>query len=283
MLAYRRAGRCNLPLICREVTYKYNSRQPAVIHGLSFKINPGEAAVLGGPNGSGKSTLLKILAGLYQPTKGQIEIDNQLLGKKNGQLLPGVGLVLANPEHYFFAATVEDEIAYGLQNKGVKRSQLRNRVVEVLEYVGLGSEFLTRNPFYLSLGEQRKVGIASVLILKPLYLLLDEPFSNMDSEGSVNLARYLTKYVMAGNSVVISSHRADEVISWCQRLLVLETGELRYDGSLVNWQQHPQMPVLLGEAAYLRYSLAACGINIDYSNDPQSIAAQIVQAWQGGN
>jgi len=230
--------------------------------------------VVAGANGSGKSTLLKIMAGLYAPQAGEVVVDGYRT-RQQGRLLPGVGLVVANPERYFFAPTVEEEVAYGLQNKDGRYNSTREQIVEVLKLVGLSADFLARNPFYLSLGEQRKVGIASVLALQPRYLLLDEPFSNLDREGATRLGEFLASYVNNGKAVVISSHRAAEV-AWCQRLLVLESGHLSFDGSMAAWQQHPKEPIMLGEVAYLRYALAARGIDINYSTSPKEIAGQII-------
>lgn len=262
-----------MPLKCQQISYKYNNQQPLVISQLSTTVNMGESVVVAGANGSGKSTLLKIMAGLYRPQAGEAVVDDYPASEPGG-LLPGVGLVVANPERYFFAATVEEEIAYGLQNKDRRSPAGSDQIAEILELVGLNAQFLSRNPFALSLGEQRKVGIASVLVRKPHYLLLDEPFSNLDNQGAERLAAFLADYVISGKAVVISSHRAAEV-AWCQRLLVLQAGSLIYDGSMESWQQNPQRPIMLGEAAYLRYTLAAGGINIDYRDLPEEIARQI--------
>lgn len=269
-----------MALVGQELSYQYDSNLPLVINQISLEINPGEAVVVAGLNASGKSTLLKILSGVYRPISGQVLLDDTI-STRAGRLRPGVGLVMANPERYFFAATVEEEIGFGIQNRGVKPKQVRELVVQALRAVNLGDEFLRRNPFFLSLGEQRKVGIAATLVLQPHYLLLDEPFSNLDINGVHSLSGYLKAFAEAGHTVIVTSHRALEVM-WCQRLLVLDQGQLCYDGQLEDWQLKPQLPVLLTEAAYLRFCLAKRGIIIDHLASPQEIANQIILARARG-
>lgn len=267
-----------MALEVQQVSYRY--KQQSALHQVSLKLAAGEKVVVAGANGSGKSTLLKAMAGLYLPNEGQVTIDGYG-SEPGGHLLPGVGLVVANPERYFFAATVQEELAYSLHNRGIKGSALREQMAEVLVAVGLSPAFLPRNPFFLSLGEQRKVGIASILLLKPRYLLLDEPFSNLDSPGESSLVNFLSAYAAAGNTVVVSSHRFNAITNWGERLLVVEAGCLIYDGSMLSWQINPQRPLMLDEFAHLRYALSQKGIIVDYTCEPEMMAEHIIQAVSG--
>jgi energy-coupling factor transport system ATP-binding protein len=203
---------------------------------ISFGINQGEILGIIGAIGSGKSTLLQILNGLLLPDCGRVVIDNVDLSglKRNAlaRLRRKVGWVSQIPEKQLFAATVYNDIAFGPRNMGCCREDLDNRVKEAMKNVGLRfDDYKDRSPFELSGGQKRRVAIAGILSMQPDYLLLDEPTAGLDWEGRRDLLQHLQELAAArGTGIVLVSHREEDIIMVCDRLLVLDNGKVQAYG-----------------------------------------------------
>ncbi|GAB3747738.1 ABC transporter ATP-binding protein [Microlunatus parietis] len=181
----------------------------AVLDGLELELRPGEVTALVGANGSGKSTLLRCLAGLERPLAGTVDG-------------PRPGLVFQNPEHQFAAATVADELAFGLP------PERRSRVAELLRRFGL-AELADRNPYRLSGGQQRRVSLAAMLLHDRPFLLADEPGFGLDRPATITMLRILAETAAAGHGVLFSSHDLRAVAGYADRVLVLGRGALLAD------------------------------------------------------
>ncbi len=220
-----------------KVSCRYGDGGPlpvTAIEDISFDISDGELVGLVGHTGSGKSTLAQLICGLVRATSGEIRLGGLLLtGKKPpraAELARLVGMVFQYPEHQLFAETVAKELAYGPDNLGWPREQTEAASRELLRRLGLPEEALGYNPYQLSGGERRKVALASVLIMQPPLLLLDEPFVGLDAVARQDFLRLLLAWQNEYNSTIICiSHDIDILASFCQRLLVLQGGRLRLD------------------------------------------------------
>jgi energy-coupling factor transport system ATP-binding protein len=195
-----------------------------VLRGISLSITPGSYTHISGNSGSGKSTLLRILSGLLEPSLGTAAFSN------GSRIFPSaVGIVFQHPETQLFAQTVEDEIAFGPANLGLlPTKEVRGNVVrEALDAVGLDPRiFFHRSPFSLSGGEMRRVAIASILAMRPTFLLLDEPTAGLDAAGRAFVHTLIDRLTRATTGIVVVSHDVEEFAPRVQTHLELRDGRL---------------------------------------------------------
>jgi cobalt/nickel transport system ATP-binding protein len=216
-----------LAIQVRELTYAY-PQGPTALHSLSFEVAAGERVGLVGPNGAGKTSLFLCLAGVLRPRAAVLRLgglDVHDAGQR--RRLPGaVGIVFQNSDDQIFNATVFDDVAFGPLNLELPPDEVRQRVAEALQRVGLtGLE--ERVPFHLSGGEKRRVALAGVLAMRPSVLLLDEPSMYLDPRGRRELIRLLQSL---GGTQMIASHDLELVLQTCSRVLLLDHGRLIVDG-----------------------------------------------------
>lgn len=222
-----------------RVSCCYNGGGPlpvTAVADISLEIADGELVGLVGHTGSGKSTLAQLICGLVRATAGEIWLEDLELTAKRppraADLARRVGMVFQYPEHQLFAETVAKELAYGPDNLGWPREQTEAASRELLRRFGLAPEVLGYNPFQLSGGERRKVALASVLIMQPPLLILDEPFVGLDAMARQDfLGLLLAWHKERGSTIICISHDIDLLASFCRRLLVLQGGRLRLDMS----------------------------------------------------
>lgn len=217
-----------------NVTYRYGAQGPAALCGVDLAFEPARLTVVLGANGSGKSTLARLANGLLLPSEGVITVggidtrdDERAL-----ELRSGVGMVFQNPDDQIVATSVEDDVAFGPENLGLPRSDVRLRVDAAIEATGLtGLE--GREPHLLSGGQKQRLAIAGALAMRPRYLVLDEPLSMVDAAGRIEVTRVLAKVLAAGQGVVLITHdlaeamHADHVVVLAAGLIVFEGGPLQ--------------------------------------------------------
>jgi len=198
----------------------------------------GEFIALVGQTGSGKSTLAQHMNALIFPTEGTVEIFGSVVGPKRdknvkyNELRRKVGLVFQFPEYQLFEETVEKDVMFGPTNFGIPEEEAREMARKALELVGLGSQYLRRNPLNLSGGEKKRVSIAGILAMDPAILVLDEPTSGLDPRGKKTMMDLFRSIRGAtGKSIVVITHDMDLVYEYMDRVLVLDRGRLAFDGT----------------------------------------------------
>jgi len=198
------------------------------LESVSFDVAPGERLGLVGPNGAGKTTLFLCLAGVLRARRGNAAVAGlDPTDPAQRRILPTrVGIVFQNSDDQIVNATVFDDVAFGPLNLGLGEAEVRSRVAEATERVGLtGLE--RRVPFHLSGGEKRRVALAGVLAMRPEILLLDEPSMHLDPRGRRELIRLIRELAV---TQVIASHDLEMVLETCSRVLVLDHGRVMADG-----------------------------------------------------
>ena len=214
-----------------NVSYSY-AGGPRVLDSIDLKVDAGEFLAIVGQNGSGKTTLAKHIVGLIQPATGRVTID----GKDRAQMRPAetareVAYVFQNPDHQIFAATVEDEVAFGPRNFGLPVDEIKHRCDEALEAVGLQDERQS-DPFLLSKGERQRLAVASVLVLRPRMLILDEPTTGLDYREQLRMMALVRDLNRAGIAIVIITHTPWLVAEYARRVVLMRKGAKIFDGGV---------------------------------------------------
>ncbi|AER66413.1 cobalt ABC transporter, ATPase subunit [Thermovirga lienii DSM 17291] len=226
-----------MSIIVDDLVYVYHQGTPLeteALKGVSMEANPGEWVSVVGHTGSGKSTLAQHLNALLVPTKGKVEVDGILVGddtREHRKIRQRVGLIFQYPEQQLFEETVFAEVAFGPRNWGVSEEEIPVRVREALQAVGLDESFWERNPFQLSGGEKRRVAIASILSIRPRYLVLDEPTAGLDSKGRDELCSLLRQLKVSGTGIIHVTHDLELALEYSDKILVLESGKALFWGS----------------------------------------------------
>ena len=211
----------------KNLKFKYNQDQTSyTLNDLSFHVKRGEWLSIVGHNGSGKSTTARLIDGLLVAESGQIIVDGQELTEENvWDIRDKIGMVFQNPDNQFVGATVEDDVAFGLENKGLSYKEMVSRVQEALSFVGM-MEFKDREPARLSGGQKQRVAIAGIIAMRPSILILDEATSMLDPEGRQELIQSIKAIRQQyGMTVVSITHDLDEV-AMSDRVLVLKKGKV---------------------------------------------------------
>lgn len=225
------AGTHDPPAVeARGVRFTYQEGTLA-LDGVDFHADHGEFVALLASNGSGKTTLIKCLVGLLDPGQGIVRVDGRdVKGFPRRELFQAVGLVLQNPTDQLFAATVEEDVAYGPRNLGLAEPDVQARVTEALEWVG-ASDVRSRAIHHLSFGQQKRVAIAGVLAMRPSTLILDEATAGLDPAGEALMMRLLNRLNRErGITVVLATHSVDLLPLFADRIYVLRNGKVLKQG-----------------------------------------------------
>lgn len=219
-----------MSLIVSDIIYEYEtgtSRRVRALDGVSFELCAGDLLAVVGRTGSGKSTLAQMLNGLLLPTSGRVVVDGSETAADPALLKrvrADVGLVFQYPEQQFFAENVRSEIAFAPRNAKLADDEIAERVRWAAACVGLADELMDVSPFALSGGQRRRVAVASVLSMRPKYLVLDEPTAGLDSAGARAMFAMLGDLRRDGMAVVLITHDLGLALSEATRVLMLEDG-----------------------------------------------------------
>lgn len=221
----------------RDLTFRFDSPSQGgtVLEGVTVSFPKGRWTSIVGRTGSGKSTLVQHLNGLYKIQSGEILLEGEPLPQKGEALhrLRGtVGLVFQSPEDQLFSATVREELSFAPGNAGFEGEALERAVRGALDAVGLGEDFLARNPFSLSGGERRLVAIASVLAADPECLVLDEPMAGLDAAYRRRMLSLFSELRGQGRTVVTITHDLEMAFRFSDRILVMDSGKSRGEGNV---------------------------------------------------
>jgi len=213
-----------------HLTFGYDRKRPT-LQDINFSLQSGGMVALCGRNGSGKTTLARLLMRINQPPRGTVWLGaKDLAGLEPREIAAEVGYVFQNPDHQFVTDRVWDEVAYGLQVRGFSDQVVQDRVEEMLTIVDL-QRYADRSPFSLSLGERRRLSVATMLVLEPRLLVLDEPTIGQDHERAQQLMQLMSRLRQRyGTTVLMITHDVRLVAEWAERILLLGQGRLLYDG-----------------------------------------------------
>lgn len=261
------------------------------LKGLDFTIGDGEILGVMGAAGSGKSTFLQLLNALLKPEQGRVIYNGRNLASLNKKelvvLRQEVGMVFQYPEQQIFADKVYDEIAFGPRNMDFNSEEVDLRVREAMKQVGLDfSEYHERRTTALSSGEKRRVALAGILALKPRHLLLDEPTAGLDLEGRQAILGYLKEINRRDNiTVIMVTHHLSHLLAICQRLIIMDRGQVALDTDtnnlLKNYGSLKALGIELPLHLQVVYHLQERGWKIDTSDlSMPEIARQITRARQ---
>ena len=211
----------------KNLSFRYKESQEYYdVKGITFHVKRGEWLSIVGHNGSGKSTTVRLIDGLLEAESGEIVIDGQRLTEENvWDIRRQIGMVFQNPDNQFVGATVEDDVAFGLENQGLSRQEMKKRVEEALDLVGM-LDFKKREPARLSGGQKQRVAIAGVVALRPAILILDEATSMLDPEGRRELIETVKGIRKDYDMTVISITHDLEEVAMSDRVLVMKKGEI---------------------------------------------------------
>ena len=214
----------------KDLVYCYPDGTKA-LNGINLEVGLGEMMALIGQNGSGKTTLSKCLNGLFKPTSGDVIVDG--LNSRNTsivQMVKRVGYVFQNPDHQLFNNNCWDEIAYGPRNIELPEDEVKERVAEAAQVVGLKEEYFTEHPFFLSKGLRQRVAIASILALRPRVIIVDEPTTGQDRYQSLEIMNFLKDLnENHGHTIIIITHDMPIVASYAHRVVAMGIGQILAD------------------------------------------------------
>lgn len=263
-----------------HITFKYNDTDVRLaLDDISLAIEEQEWVAIIGHNGSGKSTLAKTMNGLIAPTGGTVMIDGiEMSSDTVWEIRQKMGMVFQNPDNQFVGATVEDDVAFGLENAGIDRNEMMTRVDESLEAVGM-TAFKTKEPARLSGGQKQRVAIAGVLALSPKIIVLDEATSMLDPKGRLEVIKTIRAIKAEQKLTVISiTHDIDEA-AHADRIAVIEEGALREFDTPANVFDHGtellKMGLALPFSERLKLALKQKGFELpdEYSDHERMVKA----------
>ncbi len=246
---------------------------------VSLEIKDNDFLAIVGETGSGKSTLAQMFNALLVPDKGDVLVNDYVINYKNRKsrklrgLRQRVGLVFQFPEYQLFEETVEKDVAFGVKNFGVKAEEAIERAHVALKQVGLDESYFKRAPFDLSGGEKRKVAIAGILAINPDILVFDEPTAGFDPQSSKDLMNLITELHNNGKTIIIITHDMDLVNTYTKRVVMLERGQVTFDGTpnelfeYIKGYDRLDTPSVIKVAEKLREKGMDININEIHTND----------------
>lgn len=215
----------------KDLCFRYGNQEEDTLKNINLQVNQGEWTAIVGHNGSGKSTLARILNGLQLPTKGSVTVQGTVLTEETiWDIRRQVGMVFQNPDNQFVGSTVEDDVAFGLENIGVPREEMLTRVAEGIQKVGMES-FLTQEPHQLSGGQKQRVAIAGLIALRPSIIILDEATSMLDPIGRKEVIDTIEELRQEVGVTVISITHDLEEAARADRIIVMNAGEVFGEGT----------------------------------------------------
>ncbi|WP_051865406.1 ABC transporter ATP-binding protein [Streptosporangium roseum] len=225
----------------RAASVRYQTTGRQVLAGVDLTVGPGDLALVSGPSGGGKSTLLRLLNGLIPhayraEVTGEVLVGGRPVAQQSvRQLSTTVGTLLQDPRKQIVGTIVDAELAFGPENLGLPRAEIRRRIGEVTDRVGI-RHLLGRATAELSGGELQMVAFAGVLVMRPQVVLVDEPLANLDLEASLRLMRELRRFVDEGGAAVVVEHRVEEILDFAPtQVLYLEDGRSGYAGDVAGF------------------------------------------------
>lgn len=271
-----------MPLIeIQDLTYEYDDFK---LGPLNLEVEKDQWISIIGRNGSGKSTLARLIDGLIEAKSGTITVDGFKVNEQNvWQIRSRIGVVFQNPDNQFVGANVEDDVAFGLENRQINHDEMVKRVNKSLELVGM-AEFAKHEPSKLSGGQKQRVAIAGILAMQPQIIILDEATSMLDPEGRRDLIQLIRDLKTQYHFTVIAiTHDIDETV-FSNQIIVLDQGKIRMQGRPAEVYQNSKELMELGLdlpfVEKLKFKLqenGLAGLTNDETLDEKEMVAKL---WQ---
>lgn len=262
-----------MSIILDGVSYVYSEKttyETKALSDIHLRIEDGEFIGLIGHTGSGKSTLVQHLNGLLRASSGAIYYNGEDIYDKDfsmKKLRSKVGLVFQYPEHQLFEVDVFKDVCFGPKNLGLPEKEVELRAYQALKQVGLPDDCFFQSPFELSGGQKRRAAIAGVLAMRPEVLILDEPTAGLDPKGRDEIFE-LIKALKAetGMTIILVSHSMEDVAHYVKRLIVMNQGQVAYDGTprevFMHWQELESIGLAAPQVTYIMNRLRDRGMNV---------------------
>ena len=220
----------NIPIIeVNHLSHVYNNDSSPGIKDINLSIFKGEFIIIAGKNGSGKTTLFRHLNGLIAPTSGEVRVNGKTVLKNLSYARKTVGMIFQDTDTQIVGETVFEDVAFGPRNLKFSQQKIQTRTSDILKKMSI-FHLKDRNPATLSGGEKRRVAIAGVLAMSPEVIVLDEPFSNLDYPGTLDILSCMKSLHSSGHTIVVSTHELEKVIKYATRMIILEDGRIKADG-----------------------------------------------------
>ena len=278
----------------RNVTYQYPLTETPAVKNINLSLEPGKLYGIIGPNGAGKTTLAVMMCG-FVPSfyKGTLEGELRIKGKnileyKKGEISKISGYVFQNPFTQISGVkdTVFEEVGFALENFGVDPAGMEERILKIAEQTGI-TELLDKSPYELSGGQQQRVALASLLVLQPEIMVIDEPTSQLDPEGTESVFRIIAALKQSGSTIILIEHKIDLVAEYADEIIVISDGEVLCQGTPKAVFSDPELPkhrVRLPYVTQLAHELMARGVRLDTVPVTEDEAARVfAEALEGGN
>lgn len=209
-----------------NISYRYEDK--SVLMGVSLKIKEGDFIAILGHNGSGKTTLIKHLNALLLPDKGDISVDGINTKKDSWEIRQKVGIVFQNPEDQLINSIVEEDIAFGLENLGLKPEDIQKKVKNILNKLNI-YHLAKENVNNLSFGQKQLVALAGILVMKPKYIVFDEPTTVLDPKNKLNIIKIMAALNKEGTTIILVTNNLDDIKKYVEKVIVLKNGKLIFN------------------------------------------------------
>jgi len=275
----------------RNLSYTYPGATKPSISDVSLKVEKGDFVLITGPSGCGKTTLCRCFNGLiphfYQgELKGEITVaDKDVTKHQTHEMAKHVGLVFQNPENQLFALSIEKDVAFGLENLGFSREEMRKRVDWALNLTGI-YDLRERSPHEVSGGQQQRVAIAAVLAMQPEIIVLDEPTSFLDPLSAEKIFQVIHELNQTlGITVVLVEHRLDLTARYANHIIIMDEGKVRSDGEtrqILSNEETRLIGVGIPKATLLYEMLGKEGMNLGGVTplSPDEMAKLLLEAFR---
>lgn len=263
-----------MSLKLENVNYVYSegtAYQIQALKNINLEIKDGQFIGVIGHTGSGKSTLIQHLNGLVKASSGAIYFNGKNIydeGYNFRELRSHVGLVFQYPEHQLFEATILDDVCFGPKNQGLSKEETVSRAKEALKSVGIPEKLYDQSPFDLSGGQKRRVAIAGVLAMRPEVLILDEPTAGLDPAGRDEILDLIARMHRERKiTVILVSHSMEDVAKYVERIIVMNHGQVMFDGTpkevFHHYKELEQVGLAAPQVTYLMHELKEKGLDVN--------------------
>ncbi|WP_027964762.1 energy-coupling factor transporter ATPase [Halalkalibacillus halophilus] len=266
----------------QDVSFQYKESDPYVLKNINLEIEQGEWVSIVGHNGSGKSTAAKLMNGLAIATEGEVVVDERAVSEETiYEIRRKLGMVFQNPENQFVGTTVADDVAFGMENLGVERSEMEVRLKQSLEAVRMKG-YEDQEPHRLSGGQKQRIAIAGILAMQPEVIVFDEATTMLDPRGKKDLLDTIQELRKERNLTIVTiTHDLNEA-SYSDRVIVLNQGEVHFEGTPRKLlEQHEMLPLIGLEAPFvteLHQQIKKHGLTI--THEPLHYKELVDELWK---